>query len=160
MSTNAIWSSQKGVGSRVLAQSAGPISATGSTSIIMLATIEVPPMSRFGWIEIYSAWQTNNSVNNKTYSVDFNGNSLYSAGFASDLSLLNQVNVINQGDPRRQIATQGNITNVFSPQTVAFTSLNVDTTVPTFVSINGQLANAADVITLAAYRVTLYDQGR
>lgn len=146
-------------GFRILAASAVAASHTGDTAETALSTVTVPAgaMGANGILIITTLWTITGNANIKTARVRFGGagGPIYMAitGTASPSGrmlthLQNRNNVASQvGNPTNS-AGYGFVTNA------AATSA-VDTSLAADIVITGQLANAADTITLEAYFIEI-----
>jgi hypothetical protein len=145
----------------LLAASAVAVPLTGTTNETALATVSIPAgsMGLNGAVQVSTAWSITSSANNKTMRVRFGGVSgtQYLASALTTNTTLGDIRTIrNRGAANSQVgmlsATNpggyGNTSN-------AITTGAIDTAAAVDVVISGQLASAAETITLEAYEVWL-----
>ena len=137
---------------RVLAQSSVAAAHTGNTSETTLASIVIPAgaMGPNGRVRITSLWSATNSANNKTMRHKFGGTNYFAQNMVAHQSWRHETEILNRNAVNNQI---GNTNNVFGSQAGAPNSSAVDTSAAVTVLLTGQLANAAETVTLESYRV-------
>lgn len=142
----------------VLARSAVAVPHTGDTDETVLATVTIPAgaMGLNGIIVFNALFSNNNSGNNKISRVRFSGISgtVYSST-TQTTSLSNRHvsgRIANRNAANSQVG-HSNSTNFVAA--VAAATSTADTTAATTLVFTGQLANAADTITLESYSVEL-----
>ena len=137
---------------RVLAQSSVAAAHTGNTAETTLASVVIPAgaMGPNGRVRITSLWSATNNANNKTMRHKFGGTNYSAQNMTTHLGWRHETEIGNRGAANTQI---GNTSNVFGSQAGVPNTSAVDTASPATVLITGQLANAADVITLESYRL-------
>jgi hypothetical protein len=147
-------------GWRVLAKSAVAVTHTGDTTETALATITIPAgaLGPNGAIRITSLMQNNNNANAKTLRYRFgtiSGTDYLGYSTTTNITHQGQRLIQNRNSASSQIAFPAGITNAYAATNVAPTTSAVNTAVSTTLVITGQLANAADTVTLESYLVEL-----
>lgn len=137
---------------RVLAQSSVAAAHTGNTTETTLASVVIPAgaMGPNGRVRITSLWSATNSANNKTMRHKFGGTNYSAQNMAAQQGWRHESEIGNRGAAASQV---GNTSNVFGSLAGAPITSAADTTSAVTVLVTGQLANAADTITLESYRV-------
>ena len=126
-----------------------PVSLTGSTSVVTLATITIPAglLGANGKLKIYPLWATTNNANIKTLRVLLGGSpcttmTSFSVPNNSGLIILRNVN-----SESAQKCSSGLVAGIgSSPGSIASTT--IDTTAATTITLTGQLAVGTDTMTL------------
>ena len=125
------------------------VSLTGTTLETTLVTITIPAglIGSSGKVKLYPLWSVTNNANNKTLRVKLGGSTGYflqMSGYAQLSSLVifrnfnsESVQKVSSGLPAGLGSTSG-----------AFTSLTIDTSAATTLTITGQLAVGTDTLTL------------
>lgn len=146
----------------LLAQSGAAASHTGNTSETTLATITVPAnaMGPNGALRVTTLWSVTNNANDKTPIIRFGGTGgtqyLGSPLSMSGTAIFQAMTIIrNRNATNSQIGYDQATVMTFGSSTNANQTSSVDTTAAADIVIRGQLANAADTITLEAYTVEL-----
>ena len=142
----------------VLAQSGGPISYTGGTAEVTLATISVPAnaMGPNGRIELKVRWSFTGANGTKAMKVKLAGVTIANNGSAPTRTGYRQfVEIQNRASASLQFAAVENADNTAAQAYSTVTSA-VDTAANQDVTITAQLANAADTVTLESFQVILY----
>ncbi len=126
-----------------------PVSLTGSTSIVTLATITIPAglLGANGKLKIYPLWATTNNANTKTLRAIFSGltcTTMTSQSFPNNSGL---VIIRNINSESVQKCSSGLVAGIGS-SSGSIAVLTVDTTAATTITITGQLAVGADTMTL------------
>jgi hypothetical protein len=145
---------------RILGASAVAVPLTGGTSETTLATISVPAgaMGANGILQIRTLWSMTNNANNKTCRVRFSGaagTQFIAAVLPSAASAQNLCIIQNRNSQSSQVGHTSGTFNTFNFNTGAITTASVDTSAATTIVISGQLASAADTVTLESYHVEL-----
>lgn len=137
---------------RVLAQSSVAAAHTGDTTETTLASVVIPAgaMGPNGRVRITSLWSATNSANNKTMRHKFGGTNYFAQNMTTQLSWRHQSEIGNRNAANSQVGNGNN--SVGSGGQVPNTSA-LDTTASVTVLLTGQLANAADTVTLESYCV-------
>lgn len=138
----------------IVAQSAVPISLTGTLVETTLASITIPGgmIGANGSLRITALWSCTNNANAKDMKTKFSGNNLLWLGVTATASAHEMVIMRNRGAANSQVAYTG--TQVpFGVNTGANQTYSVNTAVDQTLSFVGQLANAADTITLEGYTI-------
>lgn len=141
--------------STILQRSGSASSVTGTTGQTTLATIPVPALGMNSVLRITTAWTFPNSGNSKTLGIQLGGQTLRNfiqAGSGAAQENWNDM-VFNRGATNSQLAvlaisSGGNVSDQ--------NALAVDTSVPTSMTITGQLALGTETLTLQAYCVELF----
>ena len=126
-----------------------PVSLTGSTSAVTLATITIPAglLGANGKLKIYPLWSTTNNANQKTLRAIFSGSTcstMVSQSVPNNSGLLIIRNINSESV---QKCSSGLVAGIGS-STGSIASLTVDTTAATTLVISGQLAVGTDTLTL------------
>lgn len=140
---------------RVLAQSSVAASHTGNTSETTLASVVIPAgaMGPNGRVRITSLWSGTNSANAKTMRHKFGGVNYFAQNLTTQNGWRHENEIGNRNVANTQI---GNGNNAFGSMSVAPNSSAVDTSSDVTIQFTGQLANAAETVTLESYLVELY----
>lgn len=145
-------------GVRVLAQSSGPVSLTGTTAETAMATITIPAgaMGANGRIEVWAQYTYPNSANSKTIRGRFGGlggTTIQSAAptTTTSQSLIFYVQNLN--------SVSSQIGGVALTTATSASSPAVDTSAAVDLVMSGQLANSSETLVLQAYRVLIYPKG-
>jgi hypothetical protein len=144
----------------VLANSAVAVPLTATTSETILATINIPAnsMGPNGIIRVTTIVTNTNSVDAKTARVRFGGigGTDYLGSAQTTQTNMHTYRLIqNRNSLSSQIGTASGLSNVMAPTSVAPATSTVNTGADTTIVITGQLANAADTMTLESYFVEL-----
>lgn len=140
------------LGAQPWAQSATPVSVTGTLTETTLATITIPGgmMGPNGSLRIRALFGGTNSANSKTMRVRLAGSAMAtSAGFTTSDYALHQVLVANRNAQNSQLASYGTA----QAGTGSVTVTAVDTSVDQLLTITGQLASAGETLTLQSFLV-------
>ena len=143
----------------ILASSAVAASHTGDTTETTLATITLPAnaMGANGFIEIDVMWTCPNSANNKTLRVKFGATTVLSDVQSTTTFDRHSVRVQNRNATNSQVANANiSSTGGFGPTGTALITPAIDTTASVSITITGQLASAAETLTLEAYVIRLH----
>jgi hypothetical protein len=140
----------------VLASTAVAVSHTGDLTDFTLATIAIPgnSMGLSGAIRVTTQWSMTNNANSKTLNIKYAGTAYLASTLASNASARIQSQWQNRNATNSQVGNstiQGN----FSGNANAAITTAVDSTADQNITLTGQLANAADTITLESYLVEL-----
>jgi len=126
-----------------------PVSLTGSTSIVTLATITIPAglLGANGKLKIYPLWSTTNNANTKTLRLNIGGalcSTMASQSVPNNSGLLI---IRNTNSESAQKCSSGLVAGIGS-SAGSIGSPTVDTTAATTLVISGQLAVGTDTMTL------------
>lgn len=148
-------------GWRVLAASAVAVTHTGNTSETALATITIPAgaMGPNGVLRVTALTTNNNNANIKT--TRFRWDTISGTDFLGYATTTNvthqpQRTIWNRNSASSQISVPAGITNPFAAISIAPATAAINTAVATTFVITGQLANAADTVTLESYLVEIF----
>lgn len=144
---------------RVLAQSGVAVSHTGNITETTLASITIPGgmIGANGQVEVITLWTLPNSANNKTCQVKLGGSTMMSAVLTTALTFQPYCRIANRGSAASQIANPPMSTNAgFGSTDTAVSTATIDTTQDTTITITGQLASAAETMTLESYIVQVF----
>jgi len=126
-----------------------PVSLTGSTSVVTLATITIPAglLGANGKLKIYPLWATTNNANVKTLRLNIGGalcSTMTSQSVPHNSGLLI---IRNTNSESVQKCSSGLVAGIGSSfGSIAVTT--IDTTAATTLTITGQLAVGTDTLTL------------
>lgn len=147
-------------GWRVLAKSAVAVTHTGNTTETALATITIPAgaLGPNGAIRVTALTTNNNNANIKT--TRFRWDTISGTdflGYATTTNITHQPQrtIWNRNSASSQISVPSGITNPFAAISITPTTAAINTAVATTFVITGQLANAADTVTLESYLVEI-----
>ena len=126
-----------------------PVSLTGSTSVVTLATITIPAglMGANGKLKIYPLWSTTNNANAKTLRLNFGGavcSTMVSQSVPNNSGLLIIRNLNSESAQKTSSGLVAGIGSSFG----SIASTTVDTTAATTITLTGQLAVGTDTMTL------------
>jgi len=126
-----------------------PVSLTGSTSAVTLATITIPAglLGANGKLKIYPLWSTTNNANTKTLRLNIGGalcSTMTSQSVPNNSGLLI---IRNTNSESAQKCSSGLVAGIGS-SFGSIASPTVDTTAATTLLISGQLAVDTDTLTL------------
>ena len=126
-----------------------PVSLTGSTSVVTLATITIPAglLGANGKLKIYPLWATTNNANVKTLRANIGGvlcTTMTSQSVPNNSGLVIIRNINNEA---AQKCSSGLVAGIGS-STGSIASPTVDTSAATTITITGQLAVGTDTLTL------------
>ena len=126
-----------------------PVSLTGSTSVVTLATITIPAglLGANGKLKIYPLWATTNNANVKTLRANIGGvvcTTMTSQSVPNNSGL---VIIRNINSEAVQKCSSGLVAGIGS-STGSIASPTVDTSAATTITITGQLAVGTDTLTL------------
>ena len=126
-----------------------PVSLTGSTSVVTLATITIPAglLGANGKLKIYPLWSTTNNANVKTLRAIFSGSTCTTMTSLSVPNNSGLVIIRNTNNEAAQKCSSGLVAGIGS-STGSIASTTVDTTATTTLVISGQLAVGTDTLTL------------
>ena len=126
-----------------------PVSLTGSTGVVTLATITIPAglIGANGKLKIYPLWSTTNNANIKTLRVLLGGSTCttmtsFSVPNNSGLLIIRNIN-----SESAQKCSSGLVAGIGS-SAGSIASPTVDTSAATTIAITGQLAVGTDAMTL------------
>ena len=125
-----------------------PVSLTGSTSVVTLATITIPAglLGANGKLKIYPLWATTNNANAKTLRLNIGGvlSTMVSQSVPNNSGLLIIRNINSES---AQKCSSGLVAGIGS-STGSIASPTIDTSAATNITITGQLAVGTDTMTL------------
>lgn len=126
-----------------------PVSLTGSTSVVTLATITIPAglLGANGKLKIYPLWSTTNNANVKTLRANIGGllcTTMTSQSVPNNSGL---VIIRNINSEAVQKCSSGLVAGIGS-SLGSIASPTVDTSAATTITITGQLAVGTDTLTL------------
>ena len=126
-----------------------PVSLTGSTSVVTLATITIPAglLGANGKLKIYPLWSTTNNANVKTLRAVFGGSACTTMISQSVPNNSGLVIIRNTNNEAAQKCSSGLVAGIGS-STGSIASTTIDTTAATTITITGQLAVGTDTLTL------------
>lgn len=141
----------------VLAASAVAVPLTGSTSLTALATINIPAgaVGPNGFVRVTVLTSNTNNANNKTASIKFGATSYFARSFTTTVSNQFQVIVQNRNSASSQVGHASNGSGLDSASGAVVTS-SENTASIVALTINGQLGNSADTMTLERYIVEVF----
>lgn len=126
-----------------------PVSLTGSTSVVTLATITIPAglIGANGKLKIYPLWSTTNNANTKTLRVIFGGSTCTTMTSQSVPNNSGLLIIRNTNNESAQKCSSGLVAGIgASVGSIAVTS--IDTTAAVNLTVTGQLAVGTDTLTL------------
>ena len=144
--------------SRVLAKSGVAVSNTGSTSEFTFATITIPAnaIGPNGQVEIIALWSYTNSANAKTVRNRFGGTQINSITATTTANIQSYIRLGNRNAANSQfVSGQGSAGGGFGSSATALGTAAIDTTAAVDITLTGQLASAAETITLESYLVRI-----
>lgn len=126
-----------------------PVSLTGSTSVVTLATITIPAglLGANGKLKIYPLWATTNNANVKTLRLTLGGgvcSTMTSQSVPNNSGLLIIRNINSESVQKCSSGLVAGIGASFG----SIASPTVDTTAATNITLTGQLAVGTDTMTL------------
>ena len=126
-----------------------PVSLTGSTSVVTLATITIPAglMGANGKLKIYTLWATTNNANVKTLRLNIGGalcSTMTSQSVPNNSGLLIIRNINSESVQKCSSGLVAGIGASFG----SIASPTVDTSAASTITITGQLAVGTDTLTL------------
>ena len=126
-----------------------PVSLTGSTSVVTLATITIPAglLGANGKLKIYPLWATTNNANVKTLRAIFSGSTCTTMTSQSVPNNSGLLIIRNINSESVQKCSSGLVAGIGS-SSGSIASLTVDTSAATTLTITGQLAVGTDTMTL------------
>ncbi len=129
-----------------------PVALTGTTSETTLLTVNIPAglIGISGKVKMYPLYSMTNNANNKTLRVKLGGSTAYSIVVASSSQSSALVIIRNMGSEAVQKSSTSVVTGLGN-NSATLTSLTVDTSAATTITVTGQLANSADTMTLEGF---------
>ena len=126
-----------------------PVSLTGSTSVVTLATITIPAglLGANGKLKIYPLWATTNNANVKTLRAVFGGSTCTTMTSQSVPNNSGLVIIRNTNNEATQKCSSGLVAGI-GASFGSIAVLTIDTTAATTLGISGQLAVGTDTLTL------------
>ncbi len=128
------------------------VALTGTTSETTLLTVNIPAglIGISGKVKMYPLYSMTNNANNKTLRVKLGGSTAYSIVVASSSQSSALVIIRNMGSEAVQKSSTSVVTGLGN-NSATLTSLTVDTSAATTITVTGQLANSADTMTLEGF---------
>lgn len=126
-----------------------PVSLTGSTSAVTLATITIPAglIGANGKLKIYPLWSTTNNANVKTLRVLLGGSTCTTMPSQSVPNNSGLLIIRNTNNESAQKCSSGLVAGIGS-SSGSIANPTIDTTAATTITITGQLAVGTDTLTL------------
>lgn len=126
-----------------------PVSLTGSTSVVTLATITIPAglLGANGKLKIYPLWATTNNANVKTLRAVLGGSTCTTMTSQSVPNNSGLVIIRNINNEAAQKCSSGLVAGIGSSNG-SIAVIAIDTTAATTLVISGQLAVGTDTLTL------------
>jgi len=126
-----------------------PVSLTGSTSVVTLATITIPAglMGANGKLKIYPLWSTTNNANAKTLRALFGGSTCSTMVSQSNPNNSGLLIIRNTNSESAQKCSSGLVAGI-GASFGSIASITIDTTAATTITLTGQLAVGTDTMTL------------
>lgn len=145
-------------GNIVLAQTNTRIDLTGVTGLVEMASVGVKGglMSANGMLEITCLWGYTNSANSKTLGIRFSGSGGTAYfGRSETTSAVHHMQTLirNANSVSSQTGVGAALSGGYGSTSGTLTTSSVSTSSDTTVSITGNLASAAETITLYGYKV-------
>ena len=127
-----------------------PVSLTGSTSVVTLATITIPAglLGANGKLKIYPLWATTNNANVKTLRVVFGGGSALTTMTSQSVPNNSGLLIIRNLNSESAQKTSSGLVAGIGSSFGSIASTTVDTTAATTITLTGQLAVGTDTLTL------------
>ena len=128
------------------------VALTGTTSETTLLTVNIPAglIGVSGKVKMYPLYSMTNNANNKTLRVKLGGSTAYSIVVASSSQSSALVIIRNIGSESVQKSSTAVVAGLGN-NSAALTSLAINTSVATTITVTGQLANSADTMTLEGF---------
>lgn len=146
-------------GLTVLARAGAPSAAlTGSTTETVIASVTIPAGAlKNAALRLDTQWSHTNNANNKTLKMTIGGQTVFSVVQTTTASTSDLRTISNPGtgDVQRGPNASATGATAFGGATGATLALTLDTDSPLVIEFRGQLANAADSITLEDYVVEI-----
>lgn len=141
----------------LLDSSAVAVPLTGSTSLTALATINIPAgaMGPNGFVRVTVLFTNTNNANSKTASVKFGATSYFARSFTTIPTNQFQVIIQNRNSVSSQVGHNSSGYGYDTTSGAPITSTENSASIVAL-TINGQLANAADTMTLERYIVEIF----
>ena len=145
-------------GNIVLAQTNTRIDLTGVTGLVEMASVAVKGgmMSANGMLEIYTLWGYTNSANSKTLGIRLGGSggTAFFARSETTSAVHHAMTIIrNANSVSSQVGVGSALAGGLGSTSGTLITSSVNTANDTTVSITGNLASAAETITLYGYKV-------
>lgn len=154
ISNGTAWEPVQGI--VMLARSAVAASVTGTLSETTLATITLPAglMGSNGQLRITTFWNGTNSANNKTCKIKLGAGIVHTQVNTTSPVFTQLMMVRNRNAANSQVCHPA-ISGSFTDTATTPTTLAIDTSVATTVTLTAQLANIGETLTIEAYTVEL-----
>lgn len=146
----------EGVSAIALACAGDPRALTGSVALTTLATVTLPGrlLGPHGSLRVSVLATCTNNANNKTLQLSFGGQTFGAFTGNSYATFRLQYLIQNRGSEQSQVAPAGSCAFGDNVTTAAgLFTYNIDTTINQPILIQGQLANAGDLLTLERYLI-------
>lgn len=143
----------------MLAQNGAASAAwTGSTATHDFVTLTLPggALGPNGSMEVQTFWTAPDNANVKTVSIVLDGGAVQSWQLGSNGKAGALMRIANRNSEASQLITRSNTTSPYGVGTVAHATSTIDTSVDKVLIIRGQLANAADSLTLEGYIIKVF----
>lgn len=129
---------------------------TGTTSETTLLTVNIPAglIGISGKVKMYPLYSMTNNANSKVLRVKLGGSTAFSIAISNSLQSSALVIIRNIGSESVQKSSTAVVSGLGNIGT-ALTTLAIDTSVATTITVTGQLANSADTMTLESLFVEL-----
>ena len=128
------------------------VALTGTTSETTLLTVNIPNglIGISGKVKMYPLYSMTNNANNKSLRVKLGGSTAFSAAVSNSSQSSALVIIRNIGSESVQKSSTSVVSGLGNIGT-ALTTLAIDTSVATTITVTGQLANSADTMTLEGF---------
>ena len=125
------------------------VALTGTTSETTLLTVNIPDglIGISGKVKIYPLYSMTNNANNKSLRVKLGGSTAFFTVVSNSSQSSALVIIRNIGSESVQKSSTAVVSGLGNNGT-ALTTLAIDTSVATTITVTGQLANSADTMTL------------
>lgn len=142
---------------QIIDAGAVPVTNTGNTNNTPLRVVTVPGgmLGPDGMLKVTATYSANNNANTKTPRVRLGASSLFSAGLNAWTTLTVHLMLWARASETSQVCTPINVGNIWGSSAQAVVLTTFDMRQDQTISIDSQLANAADTMTLEAWCVEL-----
>lgn len=145
---------------KILAASAVAVSHTGNTNETVLATINIPAgaMGTNGIIRITYDWTIPSSANNKTLRArlgGIGGTAVTGTAFTTVANAFHRTTIANRNSASSQWSSTDRSRGTDGVSTYEIATATIDTSAAQTLVLTGQLASAAETITLESYLAEL-----
>lgn len=134
------------------------VSVTGTTAETSLRTFTLTAgtMGPTDYLHIMVHWEMTNNANNKTFRLNFGGTSYINYQVASQAGVQRHARIYNRNSTTSQIGSTTANSQIGYGLIATPTTSSVDTSSDVVIEVTGQLANAADTLSLRAFTILLY----